>query len=90
MEGSFAVSGLETILLQGAGMVTTTWVLSAGEAGAVWSLASARYDFAPAAPVPEPSTLLLTAGGLAALYRRCRARQSISSATPPAGPRPSR
>jgi hypothetical protein len=73
MQGSFThPGGVESLV--GSGMVTTHWRSSApvGSATSVWNLASARYEFSEAAPVPEPGTLLLvvTGAAAAALSRR--------------------
>jgi hypothetical protein len=70
--------------LNGSG-TATLWLrsgssFSIGEPG--WTVERLRYDFEETAPVPEPSTLLLTAaGGLSALLRqrrsaKCRGAQS--------------
>jgi PEP-CTERM putative exosortase interaction domain len=38
-----------------------------------------RYDFADQAPVPEPSTLTMVAGGLLAIVRAARKRREKHS-----------
>jgi PEP-CTERM motif len=43
-----------------------------------WAYSSARYEFAP---VPEPGTMLLVSGGLAALAARARKRRKTGGST---------
>ena len=68
MEGYFShPGGIE--MLVGSGIVTTNWFTSGStDSGSrVWNLASARYNFSEAAPVPEPGTMMLVGlGGAAA------------------------
>jgi hypothetical protein len=81
MTGNFFVerdtgSTLDTLV--GSGLATTVWTPDApdptGSQG--WFLQSVHYDFFGAAPVPEPTTMILAgvAGAAAAFARRRRAR----------------
>jgi hypothetical protein len=79
MQGSFShPGGVE--LLFGSGIVTTRWSPESSGESRGWSLASARYDFSQAEPVPEPGTMALVGvGGAAALLRRRKQRAATSS-----------
>jgi hypothetical protein len=67
-------------LLIGQGLVTASFLENPNPGGPpLFSFRSVRYDFAEAAPVPEPATLLLVASGLGgAIQLRRRARRSPS------------
>jgi hypothetical protein len=74
MEGSF-FNGVEVVNLLGSGTATSNWRTETLSSGASkWSLMTIRYDFSGAAPVPEPTTLVLAgvAGAAAAFARRRR------------------
>jgi hypothetical protein len=61
--------------LVGAGLLTTRWARSdLPELDSQWEVRFARYDFFGAAPIPEPTTLVLAgiAGAAGALARRKR------------------
>jgi hypothetical protein len=75
MEGSFFHDfELETLL--GSGIMTSTWKSSGPDEDGrpFWFLTALRYDFSGAAPIPEPTTLVLAgvAGAAAAFGRRKR------------------
>jgi hypothetical protein len=77
MAGTFTLN-FEASPLVGSGTMTTTWNRRDSPEGSRWVLALTRYDFADsAAPVPEPTTLVLTglAGAAAAFRRRKRRTQ---------------
>jgi hypothetical protein len=59
------------LLLTGQGNVVASFTLNSDQR--IYFYKSARYDFRPAAPVPEPTTLLLFGTGAGALLR-CRKR----------------
>lgn len=60
-----------SVPLSGAGIVTAFFIPSPSAPGVApgWQLSQLSYEFA-AEPVPEPSTMLLVGGGMAALLRR--------------------
>lgn len=60
-----------SVAIGGSGIATAFFVPSPAAPGVApgWQLSELRYEFAPE-PVPEPSTLLLVGGGMAALLRR--------------------
>jgi hypothetical protein len=74
MEGFFSHdSTFETLI--GSGIMTSTWrPETIPSAERTWYLTTVRYDFSDAAPVPEPTTLILAgvAGAVTALARRHR------------------
>jgi hypothetical protein len=62
MEGSFLVEDRGTLdELVGSGIATTTWRPDGLDQNGnlIWGLSTLRYDFSGAAPVPEPTTLVL-------------------------------
>ena len=67
----FGAPGQSPVPLSGAGIVTAFFVPSpsATDVAPGWQLSQLNYDFA-AEPVPEPGTMLLVGGGMAALLRR--------------------
>jgi hypothetical protein len=74
MEGTFS-NGFEVLTLLGSGIATSNWRTETIPSGELkWSLMTIRYDFFGAAPVPEPTTLVLAgvAGAAAAFARRRR------------------
>jgi hypothetical protein len=63
---------INTVALSGRGIATVRFHVN--PTTPVWEFSDMRWDFAP---TPEPSTLLLVGGGLAALWR-ARARKTTS------------
>lgn len=68
--------------LTGQGTASATFIFtrfSEDDDGAMFTATNLRYDFGDAAPVPEPTTMLLVGGGMAFMTYRERRRQSVRS-----------
>ena len=81
--GSFSIPDADGIFpirhtLFGAGTATVQLVPLGGTAPGEpsWQVASARYEFSAADPVPEPATLLMVGAGIAGVARRVRRKRA--------------
>ena len=65
------------VTLSGDGTATLSLLRGTGVMADTWIYQGVRYDFGPAAaPVPEPSSLVLAASGVAFLIRQVRKRRT--------------
>jgi hypothetical protein len=76
-EGGFNISGLGTVPILGQGIASLLLRPQPVPTGEPphWFVSSVRYDFTDVTPVPEPATILMVAGGLAAIARSARRRR---------------
>ena len=80
LEGNFFLSGPNGgVPITGRGMATLFFVPAFSGMTTPPMIERIRYDFADQAPVPEPSTLTMVAGGLLAIVRAARKRREKHS-----------
>jgi hypothetical protein len=80
-EGRFFLPFPDTpVLIRGGGIATLLFrPFPAGGSPETWEIDQVRYDFTDQTPVPEPATLMMVAGGLAAIVRVRKKRRSNSA-----------